>query len=448
MTRGAPPAVDAAHGRQVRVAILAAHRGTTPRATLGALLAAGAEVVVAMDPGDARSFGERAQALREARPDVVVVPLGSRGEADHLVLLSEALRFGCAAQRPPPRMLVASGDEAAAARARELARPFEVEVVPDLRTDDGRRRVITRLRQLRRHDGPLRDEALETLARRVSEVRGASALVVDVTGSSTSLVRAEPNAPLVAVHVRPLGVGRAADHVVARAGLDRVRRWIPWTVDQPTFLERVFNRARWPNAVATDRETLAIEVALAHEAVAHALADATAAGAALAMRSAAFVLLTGKLAALGGPELALLVALDALEPLAPASVACDDGDALVAVAAAASEDHRALDTAVVDRSVPAAAVAPVAASRRSVLRIVGEAGTREERVDPGSLFVLPLSGTLELSGQGVARSRVVAGALGLVVDARRRPLALPLRDAERVPAVARWYQALGALEAR
>lgn len=435
---------ESGHGRQVRVAILAAHRGTLERATLRALLAAGVEVVLAMDPSDPRSFGERAQALRDSRPDVAIVALGGRSETDHLVLLTEALRFGCAAQRPRPRVLVASGDEHAVTRARRIAQPFEVEAVPDLRTDDGRRRIITRLRQFRREGGVLRDEALETLARRVAEVRRASAMVVDVTSSSTSLVRAEPNAPLLAVHSRPLGIGRGADHVVARAGLERVRRWIPWTVDQPTLLERVFNRARWPDAVATDRDTLAVEIALAHEAVAHALADATAAGVGDAMRSAATILLTGRLAALAGPERALLVAIDALEPLEPASIARDEGGALVALAAAASEDHRALDGAIVEGIVPEAAIVPVATSRRSVLRIAGEGTAREERVERGSLFVLPLRGALEVSGQGVTHARVVAGALGLVVDARPRPLALPMRDAERVPAVSRWYETLGA----
>jgi hypothetical protein len=444
VTRGALPAVDVAHGRQIRVAVLAAHRGTLERATLRALLAAGVEVAIAMDPGDPRSFGERAQALRDGRPDLAVVAIGGRGEADHLVPLTEALRFGCAAQRPRPRVLVASGDEHAVTHARRLAQPFEVEAVPDLRTDEGRRRIITRLRQLRRESGVLRDEALETLARRVAEVRRASAIVVDVTGSSTSLVRAEPNAPLVAVHSRPLGIGRGADHVVARAGLERVRRWIPWTVDQPTLLERVFNRARWPDAVATDRETLAVEIALAHEAVAHALADATAAGVGEAMRSAAAILLTGRLAALA-PERALLVAIDALEPLEPASIARDDGEALLALAAAASDDHRALDGAIADRLLPEAAVVPVATSRRSMLRIAGEGIAREERVERGALFVLPLRGALEVSGQGVTHARVVAGALGLVVDARPRPLALPMRDAERVPAVSRWYETLGAV---
>lgn len=435
---------DVAHGRSLRVATLTAHPGTLERATRRALLAAGVEVVIAMGAGDPRSFGERAQALRDARPDVVIAAVADRGDTDHLVLLAEPLRFGCATQRPAPRVLIASADQGAVARVRTLAQPFAVEVIPDLRTDDGRRRVVTRLRELRREGGAsLRDEVLETLARRIAEVRKVAVLVVDVTGSSTSLIHAEPLAPLLAAHARPLGVGRGADHVVARAGLERVRRWIPWTVDQPTLLERVFNRARWPDAVASDRETLALEVALAHEAVAHALGDATAAGIGATLRSADLVLLTGRLAALPSAERALLVAINALEPTVAASIVRDDDAALLA--AAGSDDQAALDAAIRDRMFPLAAVLPVATSKRSVVRISSGMATRDERVEPGSFFIVPLTGALEVSGPGVTHSQVASGPLGLVVDARPRPLALPVRDAERVPAVSRWYETLGAL---
>jgi len=408
-------------GRPLRVATLDAQASLLERHTRRALLAAGVEIALTLSAADARSFGERAQALRDARPDVVLVALADRGGGDRLALLAEPLRFGCAAQRPAPRVILASSDDGAIARATPLLSPFAFEVVPDVRTEDGRRRIVARLRE-GSGDEVARDDALEGLARRTAEARRGPALVIDVTGSSTSLVRAEPSGPFHAVHARPLGTGRGADRIVARAGLDRVARWIPWVVDRPTLLERVFNRARWPDAISADRETAALEIALAHEAVGHALADAAVAGLATAFRSARTIVLSGSLAALG-PEAAVLVALDALEPIEPASVVIEDGEALV----------------------PAASVVPVATSRRALVRITSEAGTREERVDRGAFFVVDVSGDVDVSGSGVTPGRVTAGPLGLVIDARPRPLVLPQRDAERVPTVARWYDALGAL---
>src|SRR5207248_806863 len=129
---------------------------------------------------------------------------------------------------------------------------------------------------------------------------------------------------------------------------------IPWAIDAPTLLERVFNRARWPGAVAAEASALALEIALAHEATSHALADASGAGLADVLRDAPITVVTG----------------------------------------AAASFSRAAHTA-----------------------LVAVAGT-------------PL------------KARGTAGELGIIVDARGRPLALPPRDAERIPTVVRWFAAL------
>ena len=431
--------------RALRVALLEAQHGRLERPTRRALLAAGADIALVLRPSDPRSFGERAQALRDARPDLVLVPLADRGGADELAGLSEPLRLGCAAQLPPPRALVVSSDDGAIARAATLLAPLPTDVLPDVRAERGLRLVVERMREMRGDEQLAPERALELLAARFAEARGGPALVAGVGGDRTSLVRAAPGEAALAVHARPLGVGRAADRVVARAGLERVRRWIPWAVDQPTLLERVFNRARWPDAASSGRETLALEIALAHEALALALADAAMAGLGTEMRSARHILLTGRLAALPGPERSVLVAVDALDPVEPATIARDDGGRLAELAASAIAGGEAsvLDEALLALAAPLAAVLPVVTARRTVVRI----GGREERVARNAFFTVALPGPSEVSAPGMPPATVASGPLGLVVDARPRPLTLPLRDAERVPAVTRWYETLGALPA-
>ncbi|MDE3101898.1 MAG: hypothetical protein KGJ98_06625 [Chloroflexota bacterium] len=412
-----------AAGRPVRVAILAAQSGPLEQAARRVVLKAGVELVLVLRAGDPRHFGERAQALRDARPDVVVVPLADKGGAEELVLLAEPLRFGCAAQSPAPHVLLATGDDGAIARATPLLAPFDVELVPDVRGDSGRIRAVTRLREMRADEGGrLRDEVLEELAARLAAERSTAVLLVDVVGSSTSLVHADPAGGLLAAHVRPLGTGAAADRVVARAGLDRVRRWIPWAVDQPTLLEQVFNRARWPGAVPTDSGSLAVEIALAHEAIGHAVSDALAAGIGPQLRAVPLVVLTGRLAELA-PAQASLVAVDALELPAPASIAREQEGSVV----------------------PLASFVPVAPTRRGTVRFAWSGAPREERVERDALYALPLEGDVDVSGAGVTASHLVAGPVGAIVDGRVRPLSLPLRDAERVPLVARWYASLDAV---
>lgn len=399
--------------RAPRAAMLDAQQGRLGPATRRALLAAGAEIAVALAPSDPRAFGERAQALREARPDLIVLALADAGDADRIALLAEAVRFGCASLRPAPYALVATSDRSAAARARALLAPLAVELAPDPRSDEGRRAVVERLRA---DMDATRDRELEALAERAAADRGSAVLVVAVGSDATSLVRAEAGVPSIAIHSRPLGVGSGADRIVAGPGLDRVRRWIPWSVDGPTLLERVFNRARWPGAPAGDRETAAVEIALAHEAIAHAVADAVAGGIGPALRTVRQVVLAGRLATLPA-EHAVLIAADALDLVEPASISREGAEA-----------H------------PLAAIVPVATARRAVVRI----GPHEESVARDALYVVPIDGAVPVSGVGVAADAVAAGPLGVVIDARPRPLALPLRDAERVPAVARWFEALGA----
>jgi hypothetical protein len=75
-------------------------------------------------------------------------------------------------------------------------------------------------------------------------------------------------------------------------------------------------------------------------------------------------------------------------------------------------------------------------------------GTVSERVARGALLLVPTSGTVELRMSGGASGRSTAAVsldLGVVIDARGRPLEIPPRDAERLPTLARWHSALATL---
>jgi len=283
-----PPAEGAirvTYGGVMRVAVLAGDAPDVERVLRRAVLASGAELVLLLRANDARSLVERAAAIRAARPDLVLALVAERGEAAGIVDLVEALRLGCADRSPAPRVVVA-GEPHAALRLKAAAVGYAVELLPDPRRADGISAFAHRGREFRRGtdaDVVLRDEALEELARLVA-AHGNDTLIVDVAGGSTSLVRASADGAITAAHVAHLGSGVAADRTVGRAGLDGVRRWIPWAIDAPTMLERVFNRARWPDAVAAEASALALEIALAHEAVSHALGDAAAAGIAEPLR--------------------------------------------------------------------------------------------------------------------------------------------------------------------
>jgi len=408
-------------GRQLRVALVHGREEASRRAVGHLALASGAEIVARIRATDPRSFVEAAQALREAKPDVVVIHGGSKDEAA-LAEVLEALRLGCAAQRPLPRVL-GLVDTRVAQALRMRASPFDFELFA------AQPEMVEALRALRRagNDGiVLRDALIEDGARALAATDGNTALAVDVTERSTSLVLARPDERIEAAHLVPLGLGMGADHVVVRASLDNVRRWLPWPIDAPALLERVFSRPRGSGGAATTEAAVLLEMALAREAIAHALRDAADAGLDVAaMRSAPSILITGRVASLPRSGQSLLVLVDGLEPSAVSTVYREPDDG---------------------RAERIAMVVSVTTRRPVKIRIVRASGRTIARVTPGSFGLVPMGADapVAVDGGGV-RGHGRSGELGVLFDARGRPLSLPERDGERIPAVSGWHVALGAI---
>lgn len=439
------PVLRVIPGDVVRVAAMLGRDPTLAPAMAFGALAGGASLVGLVGTRDGRTFVERAELLRDARPDLVVVLAPNRGDAKDLVELAEALRFGCADQHPLPHILV-SADERVRDRIAATCPAFPIESLPDVRTVAGRDALVARLRAVRRRaqgDVVLRDEALEAAARAMAANAKADVVLLDVTGGQTSVIHARPDGVVLGIHER-LGVGAAADRVVARAGLDRVRRWMPRAVEAPALLERVYNRARWPDAIPASVLALSLEMALAREAIAHTLADAERAGVPLdGPWAAPLVVLTGRLAELPRAAQSLLVAIDAFGPTAPTLVARAPGDTLVAAGALAARGRVAAMPAAAD---PIAIVSAMSPRRSATVRVKDENGVTEERIARGSLVRIPTKGAVEIVISGTTiRPTADHLELGVVIDARGRPLGLPPRDAERIPTLARWNAALDVL---
>jgi hypothetical protein len=82
------------------------------------------------------------------------------------------------------------------------------------------------------------------------------------------------------------------------------------------------------------------------------------------------------------------------------------------------------------------------------VRVKDENGVTEERIARGSLVRIPTKGAAEIViGKTTIRPSADHLELGVVIDARGRPLGLPPRDAERIPTLARWNAALDVLPA-
>jgi len=109
-------------GRPLRVALVHGREEASRLAVVHLAVASGVEIVARVRATDPRSFVEAAQALRDAKPDVVIIHGGSKDEGA-LAELLEALRLGCGAQQPMPRVF-GLVDTSVAHALRMRASPF------------------------------------------------------------------------------------------------------------------------------------------------------------------------------------------------------------------------------------------------------------------------------------------------------------------------------------
>lgn len=412
-------AVDASvPTKELRIAVLVGHDPALAGAVRAIALRSGIEIALTVTSARHASFVERASAIRDARPDILLIA-GDRGDADDLVDLAEAARLAGDGQEPRPSLLVAADGRTEARIERAVGR--DATRVADPRTEPGRAAIVALVRDARRAaGGALHDETVEGRARALAASASRATVVLDVGSAATSVVVAAPDGAIVAAHA-PIGVGVTADRVVERGGLERVRRWIPRAIDASALLERVFNRTLCPDVAPASALALAIEMALARECVARVIADAERSGIAIGGAwQAAAIVCDGRLASWPRPQQTVLVALDALAPT---------------------------QSALVSRGTDALAlVVPLAPRRPVVVRVADGSGANEETVGRGALVALPTTGAVEVTVAGSARPATAdALAVGVVIDARGRPLEIPLRDGERVPTLARWTAALAAL---
>lgn len=347
----------------------------------------------------------------------------------------------------------------------ELSRLYEKQILPRLPGLAGLRRMGR---------SPVRTvcDVQGLTTRFLAERSGRQVLLVDVGAGSSAAFYAAPGRYHPAV-LGNCGVAYGISYVLAARGLAAVARWLPFAMSDAELTHRLLNKILRPHLLPASREDLYIEHAVAREAlsmVAEALHDETAyddydwliAGG-------------GVLASAPQPGLALLTLLDALQPAASQKQPILDvhldtlGLAQVSGALAASEPDAAVT--VFDRdlraNVPlATCVVPLGDGRAGDVAVEVElsvVGGRSERrtVHHGEIVRLPLSqgrfAQLTMrpgsgvhigqagSGEEVATDpgEIAGSVLGVVIDARGRPLQLPSDDRQRRARLMEWLVALG-----
>ncbi len=323
---------------------------------------------------------------------------------------------------------------------------------------------------------------MQTIARK----QGINVIGVDIGGATTDVfsVFGEVFNRTVSAN---LGMSYSISNVLAEAGLRNILRWVPFAIDEADLRDRIKNKMIRPTTIPQMLEELKIEQAIAREALRlafiqhRALAvglkgvqtertisdafDQSATGESL-IRMMDLHLLVGSGGVLShAPRRAqsMAMSIDAFQPEGITRIAVDSIFMMPHLGVLSTVNEQAA-TDVFDRDCMiylGACVAPAGTGRPGEKCLDYELHLQGGRTERGSLSVgevrvHPLEGDAEtrLTAQpargfdlGAGRGRPVeatvkGGVVGVVVDARGRPIQIAEEENERVRQITEWNKAM------
>jgi hypothetical protein len=424
-----------------------------------------------------------AQSLAQADPEVIVLTGGVDGGATTALYELANLVAALAASRDEatrPTVLFAGNREARAQIAARVGQVAPLRVVDNVHPALDREnpaplqreletlyfeRKITRLPGLSGLSNwtnvPIvpTASAFENVVRFLSRRYGLGVLGADLGGTATVITTARGDAFGRTVRA-DLGIGYSLGNVVKQTGLAALLSWVPDEVTPETADALYLSHALRPGTLPATRAEARLQQAAARQALTMAIRESKVDTSALDL-----VLLTGGVFAYNSNYGALaLLALDALQPRGVFTLAVDAlGLAPAFGALAALNPEAAANVIEHDAFVTLGTViAPSSGNREGQidLRVQVQpegSGVINLEVEHGSLELVPLApgqkAALKVSPasgvdlgparRGVFKADVEGGAIGLIIDARGRPIALPSGTDKRREKIQKWLWDVG-----
>lgn len=267
------------------------------------------------------------------------------------------------------------------------------------------------------------------------------------------------------------GVGHSLASLLKLVPLEKIQRWLPFELSPAELYNHLLNKTLYPHSIPETEEDLLIEQAVAREALRLVMAqvrDGWSFQPGLAGEPLHWNLMIGTgstLTKAPQPGYAVLTLLDGLEPWGVTSLALDSAglatmlgslamvQPVAAVEVAARQAFLNLGTVI----APAGHGQPGKTALRFKINYANGQYTEAE-IPYGSLQIIPLpaneKATLEIRpahyfdvglgqpGRG-ALIDVEGGVMGVIVDARGRPLKLPTDEAQRQTHLRQWLSQVG-----
>lgn len=284
-------------------------------------------------------------------------------------------------------------------------------------------------------------------------------LGADVGSTSTVIAMARGNSFTRLVR-SDLGIGRSLEQVIAQSGMQALLDWLPMETSLEEAMARYLDAAVHPATCPMTREDARLQQAAVRQALTIASRDQH-----LQLDSVDLILLTGGALAHNSDYGALaLLALDALQPRGVFTLAVDSLGLASAFGVLAALNPEAA-ASVIERDAfvtLGTVIAPTSTNREGQTDLhiqiqPSGSGTIDVEVEHGSLEVVPLApgqkASLQLHAaagvdlgpgrRGVFKAEVEGGAVGLIIDARGRPITSLSAGENRHEKVQQWFWDVG-----
>ncbi len=446
---------------------------------------------------DTRSEHERVSDLIHHQPDLVFIVGGTDGGADSRLLeMVEAADIGIALSEEKPRV-VFSGNQILQEKVQALI-GFDAEVQmtgnvrPDLHQEsmDEAAAALSNLYEDLKIDGLLGiDEVNEwssfapvptakaavIATQQIAALEDGMVLSVDVGSNNVHFVAATGSEYKMAIRT-DLGVGRPLKNLLDFVEPRRILRWLPYEMDEADVVGFLYNKSLFPQTFAVTKKEVQLEHAILRELVRQTAVDASISWGWTQKQEwlqdvflpeiKSIVVRGGSFANMNRLGQVPFVLLDALQPTGIFSLKLDRYGLLPGLGIAGSfeplvtvqalQNEALLDLGYV---IAPSGVGKLGRNMKVVdVLVEGENGQQlEDVVTFGSLDVFSV-GVGEMAqvtiqptrnfdvgaglGQPVQFSCKM-GALGLIIDARGRPLYLPEDDEARQSIIHQWSRDLG-----
>jgi hypothetical protein len=309
--------------------------------------------------------------------------------------------------------------------------------------------------------------SMSSLVRFLAQHYAMNVTAVDIGAAATTLMLAGEGGEFIPMVNTGIGVGPGLGAILQQVGIERIARWLPFDITEDELQQFVLNRMLHPNVLPTTARDLAISQAFAREALILTI-EATKQHD-FGWLQADLILGTGGVLS-HAPKYgqSAMMLLDALQPQGVTSLVLD-GTMLISqlgavatvapIAAVQVNENDAVTMRLGTCVIPFGNIRP----GETAIRVgVEYTNGRQVTVDVagGSIEVIPLKANEQallslFPAPGVdvglgpgerarAAEEIDGGLIGLIVDARGRPLVLPTNSKERQARIMQWSQAIGA----